>query len=768
MTYFINDNGREIQISEDILITKQVASFKDFKIKGDFSVSFTVPNTSENRETLGYYGFNQLNSPVFSSTGFNLVKNGVILMRGLMVIEEDRGNELSLYFISGNSNWFKNLEFNCRDIRTDRYSQTWSRSNVSSLAGGTEGIVFPIIDWAYKGQKADEYIYFAYSGDSSSVSATGGNLFVVMDYFPCLFVHTLLNEIAIHSGIKITGNLLSDKFFKSLILTPDSPDIVNPETDEILNPLASETIKVQMIAPNIKALDFIKWVCMTFSIVPVYDTFSNTLTLDLLDRKNLATASDWSEYVKSYNIKYDQVENNYITLKESSEANYPQNDIGFIAEGYNQVNDLKLGEANIQSSKEDGQINNLYQSPFPICYDSISDVLETSVPFIPMYELEDDQAYTINEIDLELGSGLTSYLKIIGIGFPLDESPLYLPLIARIEDSNNLYTGYRRIWRDVLDTGFYFSNTQLGAFGSYVGNSTGQLFTQNVKKGKPGTRVLSFVPSISHSDLTNTQFRSGIPSSYSSLSTVGTAYFHKPVTPYANLNKYKQGLSYGPITDYNDQAISDTYWRFLKSMVTNPTIRTTMLLPEAEFVDFDWQFIYLNTGNLNGYFFVDSIVNYKDATTPVEVNLLTVSNYDYPQVEVILNNYSMTADKGTFSQNGLAATLTFTPLSQDLSFEVQTIDALGVYACAFTNTTGTKTLNQTGTGTDTDTIAFGDDVGTTVTKTTNATDITYVFFYKDGVQMDSQSISQGNPINVSYTYTGLVGGESLEVLLTEG
>ena len=56
MTSFINDQGQEIQYTgNDLLVTRQVASFRNFKIKGDVSVSFNVPNSSPNRKALGYY-----------------------------------------------------------------------------------------------------------------------------------------------------------------------------------------------------------------------------------------------------------------------------------------------------------------------------------------------------------------------------------------------------------------------------------------------------------------------------------------------------------------------------------------------------------------------------------------------------------------------------------------------------------------------------------------------------------------------------------------
>jgi len=95
MTSFLNDQGLEIQYSGgDFSITKQVATFKNFKIKGDVSVSIQIPNTSDNRKTLGYSSLNHFGT-IFAAGKFNLVKNGNILMRGDIVIEEVTPKEIT-------------------------------------------------------------------------------------------------------------------------------------------------------------------------------------------------------------------------------------------------------------------------------------------------------------------------------------------------------------------------------------------------------------------------------------------------------------------------------------------------------------------------------------------------------------------------------------------------------------------------------------------------------------------------------------------------
>jgi len=756
MTSFINDEGQEIQIDEDVLITRQVASIKNFKIKGDFSVSFNVPNNSANRKTLGYYGINQLNSPVFSENYFNLVRNGNIMMRGQMVIEEDTGDEISLYFVSGNANWFNLFQFNCRDLRNTNYSTRWGSSSIQDSVGKTSGIVFPLVDWMYKGQKGDMYF------DYSTQSGLDGEVFYLYDYFPCLYVHTLFEEIAKFSGVKIEGNLLADKFFKTLILTPDSPDIYDPETQNQLRVSVPDDvynlITVQAIAPNLKAIEMIKWACVTFGVIPLYDTFSNTLTLDVLDKKVLQ-GDDWSAYVKEYNIKYDQVENNIIRVES------PTDDL---LDAYNSINDIKFGELNIQSSKQDGQDNELYTSPFPVCFDTKDNRYSIALPYIPMYELEDEDGFDYTAVSSVGFVGTDSYIQVDGIGFPFDSDKLG-QYIVRMKDNNGYYDGYRRVWTYLTN---YGSNTSFTAFGPYnvPTTSTGIVYTQSVSKGSPGTRVLSFIPSIPTDGIsTLPSFESvlkvGNPAVKTNLTNAPTAYFYKPYYGYGDLDQYRQGLSYGYIDGYNDFGIEDNYYNYINGMVTGPTIKTKMLIPEKVFSEFNFDFIYLNTGRLNGYYFVDSIVNYKDAVTLAEVNLLSVfkERVSTQQGEIPVTNYTIVSDPGVYTYTGTDVTLT--PLKLDIQ-----IDLFTIYGSTFKATytsVETKQLSRTNTGSTSGQILYSGSIDCTVTKTGNTSGDTSIVWYKNLVIQNTVNLGTGVSVNETYTFTGLTSTDDLMVEIYE-
>ena len=162
MTSFVDDNGNYLEYSgADFAITKQCASIYEFTIKGDVSVNFELQNTSTNRKALGYFGINQTNNPAFSTTQFNIIRNGNFLIRGTVAIYDEEKNEkkdvLHCFFFSGNANWIKQLDFNLKSIETEAYTVAFSEAVVNSQSSATSGIIFPIIDYMYSFQKANEY-----------------------------------------------------------------------------------------------------------------------------------------------------------------------------------------------------------------------------------------------------------------------------------------------------------------------------------------------------------------------------------------------------------------------------------------------------------------------------------------------------------------------------------------------------------------------------------------------------------------------------------
>lgn len=623
MTSFVNDDGLELQYSgEDVLISKRSATFKNFTIQGDFSVNFTVKNNSYNRKVLGYHGYNQVGNPAYSQNTFKLVRNGNELEKGLLVIQEDDGKELSLFFISGNSNWFNLFNFNCRDIRNHSLSlqanlssvvATWGMNTSGTITGPPTdyGIVFPLYDVMYKGQKFDQYFL-----DSFLKSGIGNSEPIAVEIFPALFVHTLVNELSKIAGVKISGDLLDEKAYRNLIITPESATLIDPETEKEIDTIglyttsAADYIKVGALAPDMIASDFIKWLCISFGCAPTYDSYSKTLSLNVIDKFKKESAEDWSEYFKSYKIEYDLYQNNYIRVEE-----------GEGTEAYNSDRETKYGDANIQSDKEDNSSNEIYQSPFKPVVDYVGPAptgsatydFKWATPFIPYFELEDEEEYEYTSVTI----GTNGSTTFNGSGFPFDTTSDFIAF--RVQDDGGYYTGYHTTYSTVAA-----GATTITSKCNFIGDSSGKLYTQTIRKGTPGARLLNYIPRIGANQVSRkSSILVGDPGTSAGFTQIATAYYHKTFTGYPALdNGYRTGLAYGQIEGYNDIPLETRYLKNISEAVKKPTFVGYFVLPEAKYKSFNFdKFVYLNTGEINGYFLVESIVNYKDAKTLVEVRM---------------------------------------------------------------------------------------------------------------------------------------------------
>lgn len=625
MTSFINDSGAEIYSGEDILITKQVASFKNFKIKGDVSVSFTVPNTSKNRKTLGYYGLNQVGGPVFSINTFNCVKDGNVIMRGNLVIESDNGKDLGLYFISGNANWFRLFEFSCKDIRNDSLAVSWSYYWNDATKANTSGIVFPAIDLMYEGYK---YTSATFNGRIIDSSFAFDGLYNPVNNTPCLYMNTLIVELGKIAGVRIDGTLMDDPLYKALIITPEGPDLYNDlgqistfrvtaNVDYVGYAPENLTIYIQNIAPNIKAIEVIKWLCVSFGCVPVFDEYSQTLYLNIIDKFRKEDSEDWSEYFKGYTIRYDQYQNNWIRVNSTDDPH-----INF----YNEFNQdsqsqkIPFGEANLLSNKVDESSHDVYASPFlPSFHLSGSNILAPlawETPLVQFYKLEDDGAIEFTSVT-NFGGKAVFTCASVDIDIPLVTGTLVIWV------NDGVYKGFHNI-----ET---ITATELYSTSDYSVNSTGTLYVQKVNKVNSGPRILVAIPNLAVSSFTgNSAFN--VPT-FGNVTNATYAYYHKYSS---TINDYKLGLSYGHIKTItrvdgntsgpeNDIPLEERYLQPIKKMIEGPTTEAKMLLPESVFDNYNFdKFVYIKNQDFQGYFFVDSIQNYKDGKTLVRVDLLTV------------------------------------------------------------------------------------------------------------------------------------------------
>jgi len=626
MTSFINDNGDELDYDGgDFRLTKQIINLFDLSIKANVSTNFKIPGTAKNRDILNLFGFNQVGGNQLVSQEINLIRNGNKSDRGSIVIIDDDTQEIECFFASGNFRWFSNFNFICNEIRTTRWDVGWSTYWINLRASATEGIIFPFIDWAFNNEKYNKNFGLTQLqiGDGTLGAGTGADQSsCVPEFYPCLYVHTLLTELSNHAGVKITGTLLTDQHYRSIILTPPGSEFVDPITNDpvyvpstfiVINQAAFggvngvPRIKPETIAPKMKAIDFIKWLTVSFGCVVSFDNDGLTLSLDIVAKLKKDEAEDWSEYYKSHVLQYSDIKkNNLISL--------PNPDDDLLKE-YNTGNTIPYGELNIESERDTISEKTLYKSPFPAVHDKVGTTqLKWAVPYVPFVKLSDGECLTYTSItDEGVGVG-DDYRRVSfnGTGFPFPGGTSD-NLIVRIVDDNGLYDGYHT-------GGGLSSSTVYRTDLQFLGTSTGKIYIQQATKTTQ-QYALVCVPGVSPSAISKEiafRLASG------NVSTIATAYYSKPYTPYSALNAYNKSFSVGEINlpFYNDITLREAYLIPLENSITKANPRTRMLLPEVTFYNFRGnKLIYLNVGELNGYFIVQKIEYYEDSTSEVNVYL---------------------------------------------------------------------------------------------------------------------------------------------------
>lgn len=728
MINFVNDANESINVDAEFALTKRAMSFSYFKIVGDASVNYNLPNNSDTRRILGYYGLNQVSSPALSKQLFRVFKDGFELSRGYIVVQRDLGAVLDCYFIAGNANWINQLNFNFKDVENENYTIKWSSANISTYQTATTGISFPFVDYLFNGQRGGNY-FFIRSGYTGTLGATADTTDQLADCFPAIYMSSLFQAITYESGIKFSGDLFSDQLFNSLMVTHDGPDLLNSAnyverrhakigaesqvmgfiatkinfTNVIFNgtrspyntgtirytadsycelsfviylslsinqsytvsiykngisaiartggqvctitydylqaspgdyfeiyiqgatpysvgvssflevmPTAklaptttgiSPYVRLSTIAPNMLAVDLVKWAAVSFGCDVVFNTYANSITINKIDNKAISSALNWSDYLNSFEIKYDLMRTNtYLRLAEATE---PQ------TVAYNERNELKFGECVFTGNDSDNSVD-VYTSPFPATDTLVSNNQSGyALPFIDFYGISDDVVYTYASVT-NVGGGCQFNGTFTDIAGSSNVS-----FIIRIVDDRGIYSGY--FITDSAATAT--STTILISSLPYVSTSTGTIYIQTHSRKTPGARVISVTP-LSPSSFSNL---SSVTSDSWTLTSVLWGSYVKPVTGLA-IDKIPTGLNYGPInkSGYTFPSLTDLYFDRITSMLSNPPIRAKMLLPESSFRSFNFELIYLKTEKFSGYFYVDSIVNYQGGDKEVEVNLLMI------------------------------------------------------------------------------------------------------------------------------------------------
>lgn len=366
--------------------------------------------------------------------------------------------------------------------------------------------------------------------------------------------------------------------------------------------------------PKFKSIELLKWAFTQFGCIIDYDEASKTIDVNIIENINAANAYNWSSYFVSRKVDYTTVfaQNNYQRLAANTET---------VINSYNSRHKIQFGEGNLNTGIDIRKDYDVFKSLFAPTYfgKSLNGCWQSNVPLVNL--IDEGDPIDFSSIVYTARAGITPpSLTITAAGGVFNANE-----IIRLTTSDGTNLGY------FVNAGGASSGSAF-VYGDYQGGGTGQIRKQRIEFKTINPRIL-----INQPNTTTTYFEDSTDGNHpdnainiplydggsigTGLTTSHISWFCKPKT---NLNL--DGLNFNLAfdnpdeTSYTDGSFNDKYLRRINNMIGNPVIRGYFLLPEAVFQSFKFsRLVYIDTEDLTGYFMVDSILNYKDGSTPVEV-----------------------------------------------------------------------------------------------------------------------------------------------------
>lgn len=704
MKYLQDDSGNSISIPSDVYLFKGVVSFLDFRIKGEYSTDFKIPNDSESRKALGYYSLNQVNK--VTQKVFSLYDNGNKLSDGRVFIRSV-DQEFDLFFVAGNTNWINQITGSIRDIDFSEFDLDFTAENIHARRTATDGVIFPVIDWAYNYKKL--------SNNFLVKPIRGISVDSFYDFYPCFYSHTIFEYLFAEYGIKLEGNLLDDPIYKSIGVTPSQltsaayssqvsviseermdgvrsfPSVIydtgvltkidfdsgtalfdnandrlvlpNDYQNAVVNfsvdivyvgtlylykngasvasttsssgsatisgsagdylelyilvtgaPRFEDTANVTIFFPNavsqagqviisstlpdIKQIDFVKYIANRFNCIFEFDELSQTLIVSKLDAIQITDAQDLSDKLIGYSIvpMSGYGERNYLRTAEAAElVNYKQNNLSF-------------GDEVIESDGEGEQ--DIIRTPLMPCETAQNFNLEWLVSNIPLIRLEDS-------------SEAVPYTSVTDNGGN-----------ARFVHASDVFEADQVIRVDGTYQGFIviqsLTGIQIDPYPTveYTGNGSGNMYAQKIVFNNAGSREIIII-NVDVNDInTGSQIygtqniRITDSTGQYPQSNIAWAYFTKPNIG-TDLDNFKVGLNYGSVVGSNSISFGDLYHKTLRTIVKGQKVIARFMLSEAQYKNISLsEYLYLRTKDFEGYFLIQGIQGYLNQFTPVELELV--------------------------------------------------------------------------------------------------------------------------------------------------
>lgn len=203
-----------LEFDEDVELERQALLFEELsETRGDFSYSFNIPRTHKNCKILNQPFPDNASKPVYTKIDCHLLSDsGSVLHIGFLRVEQLTKRNIVTSFFSGNSNWLSLLTGDMTELELSQYDTPYS--DIEASWTSSTGIVFPVID-------------------TGVLIDRGYRNLVQEDFVGCFKLPVLMREVLQQSGLKLTGELISDPLYQNLIVVTNTRSKVDKDNNSI-------------------------------------------------------------------------------------------------------------------------------------------------------------------------------------------------------------------------------------------------------------------------------------------------------------------------------------------------------------------------------------------------------------------------------------------------------------------------------------------------------------------------------------------------------
>lgn len=199
----IKVNDRYLEFNDSIEVERISKLFESVtETQGDFSYTFQVVNTAENRDILGIKNILGLENTITNNATISN-DSGIQVYVGKIYVDRIAEGFIDCTFYSGNSDWITVIgEKKMTDLvyaNPDSYSTTYF------IDGQNKGVITPLVDFGTISQKGSPALHQD-------------------DYHPCVFVKDVVKKIFNDSGLTVKGDIFKDSVFSKLLFAHGAND----------------------------------------------------------------------------------------------------------------------------------------------------------------------------------------------------------------------------------------------------------------------------------------------------------------------------------------------------------------------------------------------------------------------------------------------------------------------------------------------------------------------------------------------------------------